>query len=151
MIIYYAVHMGGDNADVSYNAAFMGCWAYVEISLGIIVICSIPLPKLYETKGKKVRNFLSDITRPFTSFSSLATLLRSARHGTTISDRTTRTGATKIQTPSEYDISLDLTTCHLSWPDVPPLPAHNLSNLTDQYQPKYQPSWRDQKQDATPV
>ena len=125
---------------MSYNAAFMGCWAYVEISLGIIVTCSLSLPKLYETKGKKLKNFLSDITKPFTSFTSLATLVRSNRHGATSSDRTTRTGATKTQTPSEYDLSLNLITCHLSWPDVPPLPKHIPLILNDQYQPTCQPT-----------
>ena len=45
----------------------MGLWSYAEIGLGLIVICTLSLPKFIDVKGKKLRIFLSSITRPFSS------------------------------------------------------------------------------------
>lgn len=67
MVILYVSRQDGSTADISYNVAWMGLWAYAEIGLGIIVICTLSLPKFIEVKGKKVRIFLSGITRPFSS------------------------------------------------------------------------------------
>ncbi|KAL8749337.1 MAG: hypothetical protein Q9199_007748 [Rusavskia elegans] len=67
MVILYVSRQDGATADISYNVAWMGLWAYAEIGLGIIVICTLSLPKFFEVKGKKVRIFLSGITRPFSS------------------------------------------------------------------------------------
>jgi len=65
MIIIHTVRMSGPNADVSYNAAWQGCWAYAEISLGLIVTCTIALPRLIEAKGKRLRAIISSISGPF--------------------------------------------------------------------------------------
>ncbi|KAI4247214.1 MAG: hypothetical protein L6R40_001557 [Gallowayella cf. fulva] len=67
MVILYVSRQSGAEADISYNVAWMGLWAYAEIGLGLIVICTLSLPKFIEVKGKKLRLFLSSITRPFSS------------------------------------------------------------------------------------
>ena len=67
MVILYVSRQSGAKADVSYNVAWMGLWAYAEIGLGLIVICTLSLPKFIEVKGKKMRVFLLNITRPFSS------------------------------------------------------------------------------------
>ena len=39
--------MGDKNVlDSSYNAAWEGLWAYAEMALGIVVACSLSIPKL---------------------------------------------------------------------------------------------------------
>ncbi len=65
----YVSRQSGAKADISYNVAWMGLWAYAEIGLGLIVICTLSLPKFIEVKRKKLRLFLSSITRPFSSSS----------------------------------------------------------------------------------
>lgn len=70
MIIVYVLRVGGENADVSYNTAWQGLWAFAEISLGIVVTCTFSLPKFIEAKGTKLRGVLSSLTRPFTSLTS---------------------------------------------------------------------------------
>ena len=67
MIILYVSRQDGTTADISYNVAWMGLWAYAEIGLGITVICTLSLPKLIEVKGRKVRVFFSGIIQPFSS------------------------------------------------------------------------------------
>lgn len=79
MIIFYALRMGEKDADVSYNAAWMGFWIFAEISLGIIVTSTFSLPKLIEARGKTMRIALSNLARPLGSFTSLRTLVRSTR------------------------------------------------------------------------
>ena len=70
MIIVYVTRLGGPNADVSYNTAWQGLWAFAEISLGIVVTCTFSLPKFIEAKGSKLRGIFSSLTRPFTSLTS---------------------------------------------------------------------------------
>jgi hypothetical protein len=70
MIIVYVTRLGGENADVSYNTAWQGLWAFAEISLGIIVTCMFSLPKFIEAKGAKLRGVFSNLARPFTSLTS---------------------------------------------------------------------------------
>lgn len=79
MIIYYTTLMSGSNADVSYNTAWLGCWVYAEICLGIIVTCMISLPKFVEEKGGKVVQVFVAVIKPLRSFSSLTTLVRPAK------------------------------------------------------------------------
>ena len=67
MIIVYVTRLGGVNADVSYNTAWQGFWAFAEISLGITVTCTFSLPKFIEAKGTKLRGAFSSLTRPSTS------------------------------------------------------------------------------------
>ena len=120
--------MGGKNADITYNAAWMGCWAFVEISLGIIVTCALSLPKLIEAKGKKLRNGFSRILRPIASFTSLATL-RLTRNDLTTSDAATPNGVSMDQTHSQADLTFNAAghvlgpnPSHEGWPEVPPIP-----------------------------
>ena len=70
MIIVYVSRLSGTNADVSYNTAWQGLWAFAEISFGIIVACTFSLPKLIEAKGTHLRSVFSSLTRPFTSLTS---------------------------------------------------------------------------------
>ena len=70
MIIFYVSRLGGANADVSYNTAWQGLWLFAEISFGIIVICTLLLPKFLEAKGAKLRGIFSSLTRIFASFGS---------------------------------------------------------------------------------
>lgn len=70
MIIYYIFQLAGADADVTYNTAWQGLWAFAEISLGITVTCSFSLPKFIEAKGTFLRGVLSSFTRPFTSLTS---------------------------------------------------------------------------------
>ena len=67
MVILYVSRQSGAKADISYNVAWMGLWAYAEIGLGLIVICTLSLPKFIEVKGKKLRTFLSSFSLPFSS------------------------------------------------------------------------------------
>lgn len=79
MIIYYTTLVSGPNADVSYNTAWFGSWVYAEICLGIMVTCTISLPKFVEAKGEKVIKVFQAVISPLRSFSSLVTLVRSTK------------------------------------------------------------------------
>lgn len=70
MIIFYVTRIGEQNADVSYNTAWEGLWAFAEISFGIIVTCTLSLPKFIEAEGKRIRGAFSSLTKPFTSLTS---------------------------------------------------------------------------------
>lgn len=43
----------GRRGDSSYQILFMGLWGYAEIALGLIVGCSLHLPKLFRSKSKR--------------------------------------------------------------------------------------------------
>nr|AUW31341.1 putative ribosomal protein [Cladonia uncialis subsp. uncialis] len=82
MIMFYVSRVGGANADISYNTAWQGLWAFAEISFGIIVTCTLLLPKFLEAKGAKLRGVFSSLTRPFGSFGSggsFGILMRSSK------------------------------------------------------------------------
>lgn len=61
----------GDYQDNSYEMAWMGLWSWAEVALGIIVACTLSLPKLVRAKSKEVGSMLSSFTRPFSSLRSL--------------------------------------------------------------------------------
>lgn len=114
MIIVYVPRVAGENADVSYYTHWQGLWAFVEISLGIIVACAFTLPKFIEAKGTKLRGVLSSLTRPFPSLSlggSFGSPMQS-RKDTTASreatpDSVAMTGPSESHLPSthpDYDI-----------------------------------------------
>lgn len=126
MIIYYVIQLGDKDADISYNAAWMGCWAYVEIALGIIVTCTLSMPKLIEARGKKLRIVFLKFTRSFTSFGSL---MRTTRHDTTNPDVASRGGVPLDQLHSEADLTyeanehiLEVYHTQEDWRDIPALP-----------------------------
>ena len=50
-------------ADASYNAIGLVVGGAAEILLGIIVSCSILLPKLFQAKGKTIRAVFSKPSR----------------------------------------------------------------------------------------
>ena len=70
MSIVYLVSMGGHDADVSYNTAWVGIWVLAEVNLGITVTGTVMLPKFIEAKGTKLRGIFSGLTRPLTSLTS---------------------------------------------------------------------------------
>lgn len=70
MIIVYLARTGGENADVSYNAAWLGLWAVAEISFGITVTGTFLLPKFIEAEGTKLRSIFSSLTRSLPSLTS---------------------------------------------------------------------------------
>lgn len=86
-IIIYTLRMGGPNADVSYNAAWQGFWAYAEISLGLIVTCTLTLPRFVEAKGKQLRAIISSISGPFGSLVRLTRLTSSTNNNASTHDR----------------------------------------------------------------
>ncbi len=73
MRIIYTLYIGRPNTDVSYNAAWQGFGAYAEISLGLIVTCTLTL--LYfaqisqsQRQAAPCRHF--EYFRPFRIFGS---------------------------------------------------------------------------------
>lgn len=70
MMIFYLARMVGNSADVSYNTAWGGIWAFAEISLGITVSSMLLLPKFIEAKGTKLRGLFSILARSLTSLTS---------------------------------------------------------------------------------
>lgn len=73
IVLYDAAGEGfpGKSADVSYNTAWEGLWAFAEITFGIIVTCTFSLPKLIEAEGSKLQGAFSNLMRPFVLFKSL--------------------------------------------------------------------------------
>lgn len=71
MIILYVTRIGQKNADVSYNTAGEGLWAFAEVSFGIIVTCTLSLPKFIEAEGTRIRGVFSSLTRPFSPLKSV--------------------------------------------------------------------------------
>ncbi|KAF2464557.1 uncharacterized protein BDR25DRAFT_95504 [Lindgomyces ingoldianus] len=63
-----------DTSDVSYHIAWMGLWSYAEIALGIIVACTLSLPKLVQAKGWKLPSVFSSFSNPFSSNKTNPTL-----------------------------------------------------------------------------
>lgn len=61
----------GDQQDASYEMAWMGLWSWAEIALGIIVACTLSLPKLVRAKSKEFGSLFSSVARPFVSLKSI--------------------------------------------------------------------------------
>ena len=60
----------GDHADISYNSVFTALWSYAECTFGVIVACTLSIPKLYQAKGGKLRVFLSGVAKKLPSLFS---------------------------------------------------------------------------------
>ncbi|KAL8967871.1 MAG: hypothetical protein Q9183_002727, partial [Haloplaca sp. 2 TL-2023] len=87
-IILYTLRMGGPTADLTYNAAWQGYWAYAKIASGLVVTCTLTLPKFIEARGKRLRAVISTLGRPVGSLAqSTKSLLSSS--GKTRTDATT--------------------------------------------------------------
>lgn len=72
MRAYYNMRIinGGDNADISYESLFTAVWSWIECALGVIVACTLSIPKLVQAKGGSVRMAISKATRRFGSLTS---------------------------------------------------------------------------------
>jgi hypothetical protein len=72
MRAYYNMRIihGGDKADISYESMFTAVWSWIECSLGVIVACTLSIPKLVQAKGGSVRTAISKATRKFGSLTS---------------------------------------------------------------------------------
>ena len=96
MVIYYLARMSmsGASADWSYNAAWLSLWSYAELSLGILVTCTLSVPKFVEAEGERIRRACRRITMPFrSSVGSSKKFLRSAKEdGSATEDILTRAG-----------------------------------------------------------
>jgi hypothetical protein len=66
---YYTMRIinGGAQADVSYDSVFTAVWSYIECALGIVVACSLSVPKLFQAKGKNVRASVSKMSESLTA------------------------------------------------------------------------------------
>lgn len=106
MIIIYLTRSGGDNADLSYNITWAGLWAYAEISFGIIVTCTLSLPKFIEAKGVKFHDAFSSFTRPFTSLTSIGSF---GSHGRSDKNTITREKVTRADTTDVFESNLSST------------------------------------------
>jgi hypothetical protein len=60
----------GKYQDISYEMVWMGLWSWAEIAMGIIVACTLSLPKLFRAKSKQLGFLLSIVTSPFSSLRS---------------------------------------------------------------------------------
>ena len=69
MILFYLSRFSGSNADISYNSAWLGLWAFAEISVGLSVTGTFLLPKFLEAEGPKLRDVLG---RPLTSLTRIS-------------------------------------------------------------------------------
>ena len=69
MILLYLSRMSSSNTDVSYNSAWLGLWAFAEISVGVSVTGTFFLPKFLEAEGPKLRGGLG---RAFTSLTRIS-------------------------------------------------------------------------------
>ena len=98
MIIVYLNRIGAENADVSYNTAWEGLWAFAEISFGLTVTGAFSLPKFIEAKGTMLRGFFSNLTRPFTSLTSggPSGIIMQSRNNTTAPQEATQDTVTMI-------------------------------------------------------
>lgn len=107
MIIVYVTRLGGVNADVSYNTAWQGFWAFAEISLGITVTCTFSLPKFIEARGTKLRGIFSSLTRASTSLMPGGSfrILRQSKKDTTASPEEVALDRVNIVGCSESDLS----------------------------------------------
>ena len=98
MVIYYLLHMAmaGVSADISYNAAWMSLWSYAELSLGILVTCTLSVPKFAEAEGERIRRVYRRFTTPvrLSSVAFSKALLRTAKEdeASATSDSATRDG-----------------------------------------------------------
>lgn len=50
--------------DASFELAWLGLWSWAELALGIIVTCSLSLPKIYRAKRSQPRSIVSSTSRP---------------------------------------------------------------------------------------
>lgn len=57
----------GENQDQSYEMAWMGLWSWAEIALGIMIACTLTMPKLVRARSDDINSFFTRISQPFVS------------------------------------------------------------------------------------
>lgn len=69
MRIWFTLNISAviSEADVSWNGLFIGIWTTLEVSLVFVVACTLCLPKLIQSKGRKFRVALSYASAPFSA------------------------------------------------------------------------------------
>lgn len=72
LLYMFKLERQGDNQDASYEMAWMGLWSWAEIALGIIVACTLSLPKLVRAKSMEFDSVVSSVVQRFTSFKSMS-------------------------------------------------------------------------------
>jgi hypothetical protein len=55
----FRIILNESHADVSFHIAWMGLWSYAELALGIIVACSLSLPRLAKSTKLKLSSIFS--------------------------------------------------------------------------------------------
>ena len=89
-------------ADVSWNGLFIGIWTTLEVSLVFIVACTLCLPKLIQSKGKKMKTALST---PFTAIPNIIRRKTNPQDG--LDRNSTLSGQTVVSNSTWEDIELD--------------------------------------------
>lgn len=92
-------------ADVSWNGLFIGIWTTLEVSLVFVVACTLCLPKLIQSKGKKVKEALSHASTPFSAIPGIIRRKTGTQDDTQRS--TSLSGQTIVQNSTWEDIELD--------------------------------------------
>jgi hypothetical protein len=57
----------GNGADVTYDSMLNALWSYIECTLGLIIACTLSVPKLYQAKGNRIRAIFSELEKSFSS------------------------------------------------------------------------------------
>ena len=93
-------------ADVSWYGLFIGIWTTLEVALVFVVACTLCIPKLIQSKGKKVKKVLSHAATPFSAIPNMV-----KRRGGTQTDsqrNSAMSGQTIVEQTSNWDnIDLD--------------------------------------------
>lgn len=125
MIFIYTLRMGGPNGDVSYNTAWQGFWVFAEISLGLIVTCTLTLPRFIEAEGKQLRALISKVSGPFGSLVRLTRFTSST--GTTTKNKVSTNYPRRLGTemdPETGDRSFEALRDVEGWSNVSGYPIH---------------------------
>lgn len=128
MMFTHVVRMEGKAADASYNALWMTLWAYAEISLGIIVICTLTLPKFIDAKGKKLWGTFTKLARALKSCAPSKTLVRLSKltsSGAATRDREVAVHQFDSETGSSHstnDCVLEMGHSKTAWTESPAKP-----------------------------
>ncbi|OSS51858.1 hypothetical protein B5807_03940 [Epicoccum nigrum] len=93
-------------ADVSWYGLFIGIWTTLEVALVFVVACTLCIPKLIQSKGKKVKKVLSHAATPFSAIPSM--VKRRAGTQTDTQRNSAMSGQTIVEQTSNWDnIDLD--------------------------------------------
>ncbi|KAF9693693.1 hypothetical protein EKO04_008336 [Ascochyta lentis] len=148
-------------ADVSWNSLFIGIWTTLEVSLVFVVACTLCLPKLIQSKGRKFRVALSYASAPFSAIPGI--VRRTTGSPENLKPRTSRGSQELEQTSPWEDVELNDKPSkyheyeHTQWqeeieprPRTPPRALHRLSSAASgsEYSKRNGPSPSGQTQDG---